>query len=176
MLIVVNGPIAAGKSTFSSVLADALPRGERPVAVVGLDEIFFMIRMPGAGLDEQWEVARVAHASLIRSLLGSGVTVVAEGPFYDDHERALLLSDLGDGVDPFFITLVVSYDEALRRVGLDGTRGISADPAFLRWAHDNFWSARRSSVREDLVLDTLEATPEELAAVVIERLAASSGS
>jgi tRNA uridine 5-carbamoylmethylation protein Kti12 len=171
MLVVVNGPIGSGKSTFSAALADVLRTDGKSVAVVGLDEVFFMIRsFPNASLDEMWDVARIAHAGLVRAFMASGVAViVAEGPFFEDAHRELLLGGLG-GVDPFWITLTVSYDEALRRVALDETRGVSKDPDFLRMTHDNFWSFHRSSDRRDLLLYTHEATARELAALVAEQL------
>ena len=120
MLVVVNGPIAAGKSTFSSALAHRLRAEGRSVAVVGLDEVFFMIRsLPDATLDETWDLA-----------------------------------------------LSVSYDEALRRVAADETRGLSKHPHFLRRTHEDFWSAHRSSDRPDLLLDTHGPTAAELADLV----------
>lgn len=168
----MNGPIASGKSTFSAALADVLRIEGHSVAVVGLDEVFFMIRsFPDASLDDMWDLARIAHAGLVRSFLATDVAVVVvEGPFFEDAHRELLLDDLDDGVDPFWITLTVAYDEALRRVSLDETRGISKDPDFLRMTHDNFWSAHRSSDRSDLLLDTHDATAQQLAAFVVAQL------
>lgn len=176
MLVVVNGPIGAGKSTFAACLADELRPLGLSVAVVGLDEVVFMIRaLPDASIEALWDLGRVAHARLVGGFLRAEVdVVVADGPFHDDRERRLLLDGLTHDVDPVWITLVVPYEEALRRVADDRSRGISKDPAFLRAAYGNFWAGRESLRLAEPALDAAEHSAAELAALVATDLRRAS--
>lgn len=169
VLVVLNGPIAAGKSTLAACLADEIRAADHSVAVVGLDEVFFMVRgLPNASLDDWWDLARAAHSRLVRAFISSGVEVViVDGPFHDDCERRMLLADLDLDHSPVWITLAVSYEEARRRVAGDETRGLSKDPGFLRTAHDSFWSGHRSSGDPGPTFDTGEISSRELARTII---------
>jgi len=137
-LVVVSGPIAAGKSTVAAAVGAIVGDAGLSAAVVDLDEIVASLRAPGAPWQRSWGQARRAHAALIGGWLRSGVEVVlADGPFHDSSEIATLLSEVPAGTVTRWCWLDVAYDVARRRTAADPTRGLSRDPAFLRHAHDH---------------------------------------
>ena len=70
---------------------------------------------------------------------------------------------------PRFVTLRVSFDEALRRAQADPTRGRSRDPAFLRPYFESVERVLEAVPETDVVIDT-ERTPAASAAQAIARL------
>ena len=95
--------------------------------------------------------------------------VIAEGSFNLPSDRAAFVRQLRPGSGLVFVTLLVSFDEALRRAQGDPTRGRSRDPQFLA-AH---FAARRevlaAAPATDIVIDT-ERTTAQAAAETIARL------
>ena len=91
-LIVINGPIAAGKSTVAQALGRQLRQNGRPTAVVDLDELYLMMSAKPMSDSRTWHRARRAAAALTDSFLSSGIEiVVVEGAFWDESERAPFL-------------------------------------------------------------------------------------
>ena len=75
-LVVVSGPIASGKSTLASELADLLRSAGEAVAVVGLDTI---AEMALPTLDD-WTWAHEIHGQVVGGWLATPIpTVIAEG-------------------------------------------------------------------------------------------------
>jgi hypothetical protein len=70
------------------------------------------------------------------------------------EERADLVDALPPGVEPRFVTLSVTYEEALNRARSDETRGVSRDPAFLSAHYEATARAVRKAPSTDLLLDT----------------------
>ena len=70
--------------------------------------------------------------------------------------------------------MMVSYEEALRRVQGDSSRGASRDPKFLKWLHDNFAKALPYHESASVVLRADDRTPEELAALMVDTLPAGA--
>jgi hypothetical protein len=156
MLIVINGPIASGKSSLARAVARQL-QVAGSAAAIDVDLIYDMLQPDVRGPksdDLSWHLARLAAAAITDTFLSGGVdAVVVEGAFYA-KERAAYLGALRSGAVPRFITLRVGYDEALRRAQTDPTRGASRDPAFLR----RYFGAMEPDIASvpdtDLVLDT----------------------
>jgi hypothetical protein len=93
------------------------------------------------------------------TLTEAGVAVViAEGSFNLPSDRASFVTNLRPRSDPIFVTLQVSYGEALRRARLDPTRGASRDPRFL----GDYFAGRRDLLAltpsTDVVIDTDRTT------------------
>jgi adenylylsulfate kinase-like enzyme len=172
MVIVITGPIASGKSTIARALARELEPDAVRVAVLDLDRIHDMVKADGATSDEgTWTTARHAAATLANTLVEEGVgVVVAEGSFNTPGDRAAFARRLRTGVDPFYVTLQVSFEEALRRAQRDPTRGASRDPDFLRRYFARAGQAAAAHPGTDLVIDTERTTSRaaaiEIAAVV----------
>jgi adenylylsulfate kinase-like enzyme len=171
MVIVITGPIASGKSTVARELARELERARVRVAVIDLDLLHDMLTtdVPTAD-DATWSLARQAAATLANTFLEEGVTVVvAEGSFNAPDDRAAFARHLDTSVGPTYVTLRVSFDEALRRAQSDPTRGRSRDPAFLRPYFAALDQAFATVPATDMVIDT-EAMPATLVAASIVRI------
>jgi predicted kinase len=169
-VIVITGPIASGKSTVARELARELGRAGVPVAVIDLDDVHDTLARDGLGTAEAtWAVARREAATLANTFLAAGrAVVVAEGSFNTPGDRAEFSQYLDASVDPVYVTLRVSFEEALRRAQGDPTRGLSRDPAFLGRYFADMGQALPTPVT-DLVIET-EWTSPPAAALSIARL------
>jgi shikimate kinase len=174
VLIVISGPIASGKSTVARVLARQIERSGRRVAVIDLDLVHeTVIRSPGTATDRDlaWSLARQAAATIANTLMDQGVgVVIAEGSFNDLSKRSDFVGRLRPGVVPIYVTLLVSYEEALRRAQRDPTRGVSRDPSFLRRYYDQVNRELAGLPESDMVIDTELLTEEAAASIIGERL------
>jgi adenylylsulfate kinase-like enzyme len=168
MMIVITGPIASGKSTVARELARKLERAGLHVAVIDLDVVHGMLASDGHKTDHStWEFARRAAAILANTFLEQGVAVVvAEGSFNTPGDRSAFAQHLDAGVDPLYVTLRVSYEEALRRAQTDPTRGVSRDPAFLRRYFAGTGRALGTAPETDLVIETERMSPTSAAAAI----------
>ncbi len=134
MLIGINGPIASGKSAVARAVARELDRRGTTAAVIDIDLVYDMldhaVGVP-KGDDRSWRAARRAAAAITDTFLSDGIdAVIVEGRLFV-AERREYLEALESPIYPRFVTLHVSYEEALRRAQNDETRGVSRDPAFL---------------------------------------------
>lgn len=64
----------------------------------------------------------------------------------------------------------MSYEVALDRVGRDPERGISKDPGFLRWTHEEFARRAQTLPPFHLEFDTTLEPIEEIADIVVNKL------
>jgi len=177
VVIVITGPIASGKSTVAGELARELAVAGVRATVIDLDLVYDGLISSGSTPDEStWALARHETARRANATLEAGVAVViAEGSFNLQSDRAALTEQLRPGHDLVFVTLQVSFEEALRRAQADPTRGRSQEPGFLR---DHF-DARRDVLAAvpatDIVFDT-ERTTAKAAAKTIAGLVVPSAS
>jgi shikimate kinase len=144
VLVVISGPIASGKSTLGRAVAARLR-----CAVLDLDLVYESLdpeRRPKHD-QEIWRDARRTAGLFARALLAEGRDVVIEGDFRTAEKRADL-----DSLSARYVTLVVQFDEALRRAQADPTRGLSRDRDILG-AH---YREDEPGLPTDLVLDTEE--------------------
>jgi predicted kinase len=168
VVIVVSGPIASGKSTVARALAAEYARADLAVAVIDLDLIHGMLIPPrGRDADDVWQQARRAAGALARAFLRAGATgVIVEGEFIRDEERAVFTDALGGDVDLRYVTLLVSYDQALHRARADRTRGASRDPGFLRPYFSQVEPALARTPGSDLLLNTEEISVDAAVAAI----------
>jgi cytidylate kinase len=170
VLIVISGPIASGKSSIARGVARELERQAVSTAVIDLDLLYDMQAHPNAdakGEAARWQAARRAAAAVAESFLGDGIAaVVVEGSFQDGDARGALATSLRSAADAFFVTLRVSYEEALRRAMADPTRGASRDAAFLRRYYDDRRYELENVPAGDLVIDTERLTEQEAVATI----------
>ena len=161
-LVVIAGPIGAGKSTVAALVGQRVAAAGLTAAVVDLDDVAFMQR--GVTAHGLWERAGVATAALVRGWMDAGTdVVVAHGPFFEARGYELLLRALPAGVVVHHVLLHVSVETALARVSGDAGRGASKDPDFLEATHVRFRALEPSLPHPDLVFDTESSKAAEIA-------------
>ena len=166
-LVVLTGPIAAGKSAVGVGVARRV-RG----AVIDLDRVYEMLSGDPKADEAVWSRARRLAGATASALFDEGLeVVVVEGEIWTAAQRAELLARVPPAARIHWFTLTVAFPEALRRAQADPTRGRSRDPAFLRAQLDAFeralpWLRQASEV---LATDAL-AEPE-----LVERVARRCG-
>lgn len=168
-LIVITGPVGAGKSTTSLALAQALRRPDVAVAVIDLDQMYGFVRQQ-AGYGEQtaWMRARQGAAALADCWFATEMAVViVDGEFFNAEELDALLAPLQSPVAYAFFTLRLTYESALARVQGDPSRGDSKNPAFLKWLHTQFTQALPFLEEKSIVIDTDALTMEQVVARLI---------
>jgi tRNA uridine 5-carbamoylmethylation protein Kti12 len=171
LVIIVTGPIGAGKSTVAEALAVRLRRTGRLVAAVDLDEVVVTIGGFAGLTDEAFAAARQVHGQVVRSWLDVGADVVVDGPFYSQDEEAPLLAALPPGAELRRVRLLVPYDVALERVTNDAMpRNASKDPHVLRRLHDRFDEMLTTMPEADLTYATAELGADEIAAAIASAL------
>jgi adenylylsulfate kinase-like enzyme len=177
VVIVITGPIASGKSTVARELARELERNDVRAEVIDLDLVHDRLTANGSPLDDSaWTRARRETATVANAFLEDGVAVViADGSFNVPSDRAALARHIRPGSRLVFVTLRVSFEEALRRAQGDSTRGRSRDRLFL----GSHFAARHdvlaAAPATDIVIDTERATARA-AAATIARLIRPRGS
>ena len=169
-LLVINGPIAAGKSTVASALVTAFRDSGRTAAVVDLDRIYMMFDdrppMTDPRISRQ---ARRTAASLTDHFVLDGIElVIVEGTFWTESERDELTSRLTTLVRPVFLTLRVAVEEALRRVQGDTGRRASRNPVFLRASHADFDAV--TPIPTDAIIDSTSMTVDAVVAASMAML------
>ncbi len=164
-LVVVIGPIAAGKSTLASELAGLLRGAGESVAIVGLDTV---AEMALPTLDD-WTWAHDIHGQLVAAWLATPLTmVIAEGP-ETPAEVDLLMSHVPSDVSVFRVLLVARYETARQRTAADPSRGISRDPDFLAAMYRRF-TDELPGLSYDLQLRGEDASASALAERVVAAL------
>ncbi|MBP2381056.1 phosphotransferase-like protein [Brachybacterium sacelli] len=155
-LVLIGGPIAAGKSAVSRLLADALRADGRQLALVELDAIADMARptLP------DWTVAHRIFASVTGQWLEAGAEVVIAESVSDREELARVLRNVPAGTPVLTVVVTCPFGTALERALADPTRGISRDPEFLYEVHAQ-WAGEMPLISADLVLDTSTLSLEE---------------
>ena len=165
----ITGPIASGKSTVARALFHELAALDVRAAVIDLDLIEDMLTADGPKADPaSWTLARRAAARLANGFLGDGVAVViADGSYNRAIDRAAFEEHLEPAVSPLYVTLEVTYEEALRRAQGDPTRGVSRDPAFLGPYFEAARTASADRPDSDVVIDTESIAPADAAAEIV---------
>jgi len=156
LLIMVTGPVGAGKSTTSLALAHALRHPARAVAVIDMDQLYGFVRQQdGYGEPAAWVRARHGAAALARAWFTEGIAlVIVEGEFFTADELRSVVHDIPAHIPWRFFTLRLSYAQALARVQADPSRGASKDPAFLRQLHAQFAHAAPFLEAASVIVDT----------------------
>src|SRR5919202_1969111 len=138
-LLVITGPIAAGKNTVASLIAAALAALGRSAVLVDVDDVAAMVAGPGAAAAGLWPAAHQAHGALVGKWMQSGVDVgITLGPIYAPCEQAALLEPLPEGSAVHWVVVDAPVAVTLARAQAEPARGRSREPKFHRAAHRRF--------------------------------------
>src|SRR3954452_9258210 len=173
-LVILTGPIAAGKNTVAEWLTQLLTGRGRTVVVVDVDDVAAMVKAPGAAEAGLWFAAHESHGALIGQWMRSAVDyVVAVGPIYSTDEQAALTRTLPDDAAAVWVVIDAPVSVTLARAQTEPERGLSRDPEFHRAAHQRFRELL-PRIPTDKVFDSAELTAEQIAAAVADTLGVGS--
>lgn len=178
-LVLLTGPVGAGKSTVALAVATRLRTGGCPAAVIDLDLVYCMARQRDGFADEgTWRTARRGAASLANVFFDDGArVVVVEGGFFSDEECDEVCDHMTSSTALELVALDVSFEEALRRAQADPHPGrvVSRDPEFLRALHGQFTDALPFLRVRGLVVDADRSSPDEVAVSIGESIRGALG-
>jgi hypothetical protein len=172
LLIVITGPVGAGKSTTGLALARSLRRPDFAVATIDLDQMYGFVRQrDGYGEPTAWARARAGAAALANAWFDTGLSaVIVEGEFFNPEELGALTAPIQAHILQCFFTLRLAYERALERVQGDPSRGASKDPAFLKLLHAHFTQSLPFLEARSIVIDTDDLAQDQVVAHLISHL------
>lgn len=169
-LVILTGPIAAGKNTVADRLAQRLTARDRTVVVADVDDVAAMVAAPGAARAGLWFAAHEAHGALVGQWMRSHVDyVVAVGPFWTSQERAALTGTLPEGAATLSVVIDAAVSVTLPRALAEPARGLSRDPGFHHSAHRRF-RQHLPTIPADRTFDSGRLDPEQIAAAIADLL------
>ncbi|WP_150307781.1 ATP-binding protein [Planctomonas psychrotolerans] len=167
-LIVLTGPMAAGKNATADALAHLLVSRGRTVVVADVDEVAAMVAEPGAASAGLWFAAHEAHGALVGRWLRSAVDyVVVVGPIYSPEEQAALTDQLPPGTVPLWVVIDAPVEVTLARAQVQPGRGRSREPDFHAAAHARF-RALLPHIPAARRFDSTERSADEIASAVAD--------
>jgi thymidylate kinase len=162
-LIVITGPIGAGKSSVAQGLAKRFHSAGCSVACVDLDDVVETLSAPLQNFETSWRRARRVHGALIGAWLRSGIdAVIAHGPFYTAEERAALLAEVPQRQEQCCVMLLVPFEVAFERIKDDSDRFWSKDRDFLRRTHERFHELLSEVPQCEWNFDTTQMSADEI--------------
>lgn len=170
-LVILTGPIAAGKNTVADELAQRLARDGRTVVIADVDDVAAMVGSPGAAAEAGlWFAAHEAHGALVGQWMRSNVDyVVAVGPIYTTEEQAALTRTLPPDAGVLWVVIDAALSVTLARAQADPGRRLSRDPAFHQSAHRRFRELL-PKIPADMAFDSTELDPGQIAAAITNTL------
>jgi hypothetical protein len=166
-LVVITGPIAAGKNAVATLIAGRLTMLGRSAVLVDVDDVAVMVAAPGAAALGLSFAAHQAHGALVAKWMQTAVDVViAVGPIYTRGEQAALLAPLPAAAVAHWVVIDAPVAVTLARAQGDPDRGLSREPEFHGEAHQRF----RQLLTEIPAAQTFESermSAEQIAAAVL---------
>ena len=163
-LLMITGPIAAGKSTLAAEVTRLLRETGRSVALTDLDTVAEMA-LPTL---PSWDQAHAIHAQLVGAWYATDVDVVVDEGTSTPEEVQLVRDRLPAGTTIFPVVLTADYAASLARAQGDPGRGLSKEPEFLRRDHDAY-AQHLPDLPGSWRLHVEGRTPTELAQEVLDR-------
>lgn len=166
VLVVLTGPIAAGKNTVADELAKRLTDRRKTVVVADVDDVAAMVATPGAAQTGLWFTAHEAHGALVGQWMRSSVDyVVVVGPIYTFDEQAALTGALPDDAVVLWIVIDATVAVTFARAQADPSRGLSREPEFHQAAHRRFRELL-AAIPADRAFNSEEMGAEQIAAAI----------
>jgi len=171
-LVVLTGPIAAGKNSTANELAGRLVAHGQTVVVVDVDDVAAMVGSPGAGAAGLWFAAHEAHGALVGQWMRAAVDyIVAVGPIYTPEEQDALTRTLPNGSAPVWVVIDAPVSVTMTRAESDPARFLSRDPEFHHAAHRRFRDLV-AQIPATATFDSSTLRPDDIAAAIEDLLAA----
>lgn len=165
ILVLISGPIAAGKSSIARALTERLRAVGEQVALVELDRIAEMA-LPTL---PDWSAAHTIFNSVVGQWLSTPLTVVvAEGPG-SKAEVGALIGAIPRNTLVVVSVLTSSFTVALERANTDPSRGISRERPFLS-AEFARWASEMPKMDHDVVIDTGTTSIEDSVCLLLEKM------
>ena len=165
-LVILTGPIAAGKNTVADKLAERLTGRGKTVVVADVDDVAAMVATPGAAEAGLWFAAHEAHGALVGQWMRSSVEyVVVVGPIYTAEERAALTGALPDEAAVLWVVIDAAVSVTFARAQADPGRGLSREPEFHRAAHRRFRELL-AAIPAERAFDSEVMDAEQIAAAI----------
>lgn len=169
-LVVITGPIAAGKNTVASLIAEGLTALGRSAVLVDVDDVAAMVAGAGAAATGLWFAAHQAHGALVGTWMQTGVDVVlAVGPIYTPREQAALLEWVPDASAVHWVVIDASAAITLARAQADFGRGLSREPEFHAQAHRRFRQLL-PEIPAAQTFDSERMSPQQIASAVLDAI------
>jgi hypothetical protein len=169
-LVVLTGPIAAGKNTVADDLARRLTGRGKTVVIADVDDVAAMVGLPGAAVAGLWFAAHEAHGALVGRWMRSAVDyVVVVGPIYSAEEQAAFTIALPDGAATLWVVIDAPVSVTLARARADPGRGLSRDPDFHYAAHRRFRELL-PAIPADRTFDSEDLPADQIAAAIARTL------
>ncbi|MCY1141579.1 adenylyl-sulfate kinase [Actinoplanes sp. Pm04-4] len=166
LLVVLTGPIAAGKNTVADALAKRLTDRGKTVVVADVDDVAAMVSTPGAAQAGLWFAAHEAHGALVGQWMRSGVDyVVVVGPIYTEEEQAALTCALPDDAVALWAVIDATVAVTFARAQADPSRGLSREPDFHHAAHRRFRDLL-PAIPADHAFNSEEMAAEQIATAI----------
>jgi hypothetical protein len=163
VLLVLTGPIGAGKSTLAAEVGVRLRASGRATAVLDLDEVLLTIGGFAHLSSERFGQARRVHGELVGAWLEEGLDVVAHGPFFTAGDLDLAVQAVPPGTKVRVALLQASFDVTAERVRSDPTRPTPFKSELLRAAFDRAQASLANLLGLDRIIDTGSRGVSELA-------------
>jgi adenylylsulfate kinase-like enzyme len=171
-LVILTGPIAAGKNTVANALARRLTDRGGTVVVVDIDDVAAMVATPGAAQAGLWFAAHEAHGALVGQWMRSSLEyVVVVGPIYTAEEQAALTRALPDEAAALWVVIDAPVLVTFARAQADPGRGLSRDRDFHHAAHRRFRKLL-PMIPADRLFDSEHMDAEQIAAAIEATLGA----
>lgn len=169
-LVILTGPIAAGKNTVADRLTDLLTWHGHTVVVADIDDVAGMVGAPGAAKAGLWFAAHEAHGAMVGQWMRSDVEfVVVVGPVYSDEEQEALTRTLPDDASVLWVVVDAPVSVTLPRAQADQGRALSADAEFHHAAHRRFRQLL-PRIPVDATFDSEKLDAEKIAAEIMDMI------
>ena len=148
--------------------------GTQALDVVRRNTDRFRVLGLGAGANQELLVGQIREFMPPFVAIADGVdVVVVDGPFYEAVERAQLLDGLRTKLDVRYVTLRVTFEEALRRTNADPDprRDTSRQREWLLKHHLRAESLFPLLIESDLIVETDGVAPAAVADWIVAGLA-----
>lgn len=166
-LVTITGPIASGKNTVASLVAEHCVREGLTVAIADVDDVAAMVVPRGAAATGLWFAAHEAHGALVARWMRTDIDVVVSvGPIYTEAERHALFGSLPADARPLRVLIDAPLSATWQRAQADESRGLSRQRDFHVAAHERFRSLM-PEIPADLVLDSGRSNASDVAASIV---------